>query len=115
MFLDKNDNKEQADDPFCENTASKKYYCKTRKVLKMRRIFSTPRTEFLDNNDDPQCNPNPEQVKAAGVPVKYQEEGTVQLLTNTKMSLFFTIVLKNVVNCFKKCFSSGKLERAAKS
>lgn len=75
MFFDKNDNREQVDDPFCENTASKKYYCKTRKILRMRRIFSTPRTEFLEDKDDPLCLPNPEPIKAAGVPVKYQEAG----------------------------------------
>ena len=74
MFFDK-DNHATVDDPVFEMAPTLKYMAKTRKVLKMQRVFVTPRTEVLGDSEHKDCIPNLDTVKQAGVPPKYQEEG----------------------------------------
>lgn len=52
-----------------------KYFAKTRKFLKMQRIFIKPRTEVLGDSEDPQCIPNFSTLKQAGIPLRYYEQG----------------------------------------
>lgn len=62
------------DDPLFDDISNLKYFAKTRKTLKMQRIFIKPRTEVLGDSSHHQCVPNLETVQLAGVPCRYQEE-----------------------------------------
>ncbi|XP_078045804.1 uncharacterized protein LOC144474606 [Augochlora pura] len=73
MFFAKNDTL-VADDPVFDEIPSLKYFDKTRKILKMQRIFIKPRTEVLGDSDQYQCIPNLNTLQIAGVPCRYQEE-----------------------------------------
>ncbi|XP_033227392.1 uncharacterized protein LOC117179568 isoform X2 [Belonocnema kinseyi] len=73
MFFEKDKNA-TVDDPVFEVAPTLKYMTKTRKVLKMQRVFVTPRTEVLGDSEHSDCIPNFETIKQAGVPPKYQEE-----------------------------------------
>ena len=75
MFFRK-DNKSTVEDPVFEVAPTVKYLTKTRKVLKMQRVFVTPRTEVLGDSKHNECIPNLETIKKAGVPPKYQKDGT---------------------------------------
>ncbi|XP_043274826.1 uncharacterized protein [Venturia canescens] len=73
MFFE-SDKHPHVDDPVFDVTPSLKYLAKTRKVLRMNRIFVEPKTELLGDSKDPECLPTMEAVKKAGVPPRYQEE-----------------------------------------
>nr|XP_033339042.1 general transcription factor 3C polypeptide 6 [Megalopta genalis] len=73
MFFAKNDTL-VANDPVFDEIPSLKYFAKTRKILKMQRIFIKPRTEVLGDSDHYQCIPNLNTLQIAGVPCRYQEE-----------------------------------------
>lgn len=63
------------DDPVFDVAPNFKYVAKTRKFLKMQRIFIKPRTEVLGDSQNNQCIPNSDTLMQAGIPFQYQEEG----------------------------------------
>ncbi|XP_034194387.1 uncharacterized protein LOC117610747 [Osmia lignaria lignaria] len=73
MFFTKDDNP-AVDDPVFDAAPNLKYFGKTRKCLKMRRIFIKPRTEVLGDSEHQQCIPNLNTLKQAGIPFQYQKE-----------------------------------------
>ncbi|KAF3422822.1 hypothetical protein E2986_09664 [Frieseomelitta varia] len=73
MFFAKNDNT-IVDDPVFDVAPNFKYVAKTRKFLKMQRIFIKPRTEVLGDSQNNQCIPNSDTLMQAGIPFQYQEE-----------------------------------------
>lgn len=74
MFFEKDDNP-KVDDEVFDKVPSLKYYAKTRKLLKMQRVFTKPRVEVLGDSEHESCIPNTDTLSQAGVPPKYQEEG----------------------------------------
>lgn len=74
MFFD-HDDFPVVDDPVFDTPATLKYFAKTRKLLKMERVFAMQRTEVLGDLDHNYCIPNIDTIKEAGVPPKYQEDG----------------------------------------
>ncbi|KAK0179409.1 hypothetical protein PV327_005165 [Microctonus hyperodae] len=73
MFFEKNTDPVIEDEVF-DKISTLKYYNKSRKILKMKRVFVKPRLEVLGDSNHPQSIPNLETIKAAGVPPNYQEE-----------------------------------------
>ncbi|XP_046740005.1 uncharacterized protein LOC124407666 [Diprion similis] len=73
MFFEK-DEAPVVDDPAFETPATLKYFAKTRKLLKMERVFTMQRTEVLGDSDHLYCLPNISTIKEAGVPSKYQDD-----------------------------------------
>ena len=61
-------------DPVFDAASNLKYFAKTRKFLKMQRIFIKPRTEVLGDSEDSQCIPNLNTLKQAGIPIRYYEQ-----------------------------------------
>lgn len=74
MFFEKDDDP-HVDDVIFDKVPTLKYFTKTRKVLKMQRVFAKPRAEIFGNPDINNCTPNTDTLSQAGVPAKYQEEG----------------------------------------
>jgi len=74
LFFEKDDNP-KVDDEVFDKVPSLKYFAKTRKLLKMQRVFTKPRGEILGDSERDSCTPNTEMLSEAGVPPKYQEEG----------------------------------------
>lgn len=74
MFFEKDDDP-HVDDVVFDKVPTLKYFAKTRKVLKMQRIFTKPRVEVLGDSEHDNCIPNIDTLSQAGVPPKYQEEG----------------------------------------
>lgn len=74
MFFEKDDNP-KVDDEVFDKVPTLKYFTKTRKLLKMQRVFMKPRVEVLGDSEHDSCIPNIETLSQAGVPPKYQEEG----------------------------------------
>lgn len=73
MFFEK-DNNVQVDDIAFDKVPNLKYLAKTRKILKMQRVFTKPRVEVLGDSEHNGCIPNTDTLSQAGVPPKYQEE-----------------------------------------
>ncbi|XP_077281058.1 general transcription factor 3C polypeptide 6 [Temnothorax americanus] len=73
MFFEKDDNP-KVDDEVFDKVPTLKYFAKTRKLLKMQRVFTKPRVEILGDSEHDSCIPNTETLSQAGVPPKYQEE-----------------------------------------
>nr|XP_012225219.1 PREDICTED: general transcription factor 3C polypeptide 6 [Linepithema humile]XP_012225220.1 PREDICTED: general transcription factor 3C polypeptide 6 [Linepithema humile] len=73
MFFEKDDNP-QVDDVVFDKVPNLKYFAKTRKVLKMQRVFTKPRVEVLGDSEHDGCTPNIDTLSQAGVPPKYQDE-----------------------------------------
>ncbi|TGZ45621.1 general transcription factor 3C polypeptide 6 [Temnothorax longispinosus] len=73
MFFEKDDNP-KVDDEVFDKVPSLKYFAKTRKLLKMQRVFTKPKVEILGDSEHDSCIPNIETLSQAGVPPKYQEE-----------------------------------------
>ncbi|EGI67212.1 PREDICTED: general transcription factor 3C polypeptide 6 isoform X1 [Acromyrmex echinatior] len=73
MFFEKDDNP-KVDDEVFDKVPTLKYSAKTRKLLKMQRVFTKPRVEVLGDAEHESCIPNEEMLAQAGVPPKYQEE-----------------------------------------
>lgn len=76
MFFVKDDNS-TANDSVFDATSNLRYFAKTRKSLKMQRIFIKSRTEFLGDSEHYQCVPNLNTLKQAGVPLLYREQGDI--------------------------------------
>lgn len=74
MFFEKDDNP-HVDDVVFDKVPTLKYFAKTRKVLKMQRVFTKPRVEIFGDPEHDSCIPNTDTLSQAGVPPKYQEEG----------------------------------------
>lgn len=72
MLFDK-DNPE-VEDPVFDKTPNIRYNTKTKKILKMKRVFVKPRLEVLGDSNCSSCIPNIETIKEAGVPPKYQQD-----------------------------------------
>lgn len=79
MFFEK-DNTISVDDPVFEVAPTLRYLTKSRKLLKMQRVFIAPRTEVLGNSVHNESLPNMETIVEAGVPPKYQDEGYNHIL-----------------------------------
>lgn len=75
MFFEKDDNP-KVDDEVFDKVPTLKYFAKTRKLLKMQRVFTKPRVEILGDSEHDSCIPNTEMLSQAGVPPRYQQEGT---------------------------------------
>ncbi|XP_032674556.1 general transcription factor 3C polypeptide 6 isoform X2 [Odontomachus brunneus] len=73
MFFEKDDDP-HVDDVIFDKIPTLKYSAKTRKVLKMQRVFTKPRAEVFGNSEINSCIPNVDTLSQAGVPPKYQEE-----------------------------------------
>ncbi|KAI4485030.1 hypothetical protein M0802_012836 [Mischocyttarus mexicanus] len=73
MFFDKDD-KPIINDPVFDQVPTLKYFGKTRKVLKMQRVFVKQRVEVLGDSDNSKCIPNIDTIKEAGIPPMYQSE-----------------------------------------
>ncbi|KAM0730040.1 General transcription factor 3C polypeptide 6 [Formica fusca] len=73
MFFEKDDNP-HVDDVVFDKVPTLKYFAKTRKVLKMQRVFTKPRVEIFGDPEHDSCIPNTDILSQAGVPPKYQEE-----------------------------------------
>ncbi|CAL1675433.1 unnamed protein product [Lasius platythorax] len=73
MFFEKDDDP-RVDDVVFDKVPTLKYFAKTRKVLKMQRVFTKPRVEVLGDSEHDSCIPNIDTLSQAGVPPKYQEE-----------------------------------------
>ncbi|XP_014477962.1 PREDICTED: general transcription factor 3C polypeptide 6 [Dinoponera quadriceps] len=73
MFFEKDDDP-HVDDAIFDKVPTLKYFAKTRKMLKMQRVFAKPRTEIFGNPEINNCIPNIDMLSQAGVPPKYQEE-----------------------------------------
>lgn len=73
MFFEKDDDP-HIDDAVFDKVPTLKYFAKTKKILKMQRIFTKPRVEVLGDSEHDSCIPNIDTLSQAGVPPKYQEE-----------------------------------------
>ncbi|XP_043254498.1 uncharacterized protein LOC122398564 [Colletes gigas] len=73
MFFTKNDTS-VVDDPVFDVAPDLKYFAKSKKFLKMQRVFMKPRTEVLGDSEHCKCIPNLDTLKQAGVPHRYQTE-----------------------------------------
>lgn len=73
MFFDKDD-QPVINDPVFDQVPTLKYFGKTRKVLKMERIFVKQRVEVLGDSEHSKCIPNIDIIKEAGVPPMYQSQ-----------------------------------------
>ncbi|XP_076232065.1 uncharacterized protein LOC143177785 [Calliopsis andreniformis] len=73
MFFVRDDDS-VVNDPVFDATSNLRYFAKTRKSLKMQRIFIKSRTEFLGDSEHNECIPNLDTLKQAGVPLRYHEQ-----------------------------------------
>lgn len=74
MFFEK-DNNPHVDDAVFDKIPTLKYFAKTRKILKMQRVFTKPKVEIFGDSEQNGCVPNIDTLSQAGVPPKYQEDG----------------------------------------
>lgn len=95
MFFTKNDNP-MIDDPVFDAAPNFQYFAKTRKFLKMQRIFTKSRTEVLGDSENNECIPNPNTLKQAGIPFQYQEEGTKNSSSSIYLILHIVITIFSV-------------------
>lgn len=68
------------DDPVFDDIPSLTYFTKTKKILKMQRIFIKSRAEVLGDSSHHHCIPNLKTLRLAGVPCRYQEKGIISLI-----------------------------------
>lgn len=110
MFFTKNDNP-TVDDPVFDTAPNFKYFAKTRKFLKMQRIFTKSRTEVLGDSENNECIPNPNTLKQAGIPFQYQEEGTKNSssLIYLILHIFITIFPVFIALLFWKTLRDSRL------
>lgn len=73
MFFEKDD-QPVIYDPIFDQIPNLKYFGKTRKLLKMQRVFVKQRTEVLGDSEHDKCIPNLDTIKQAGVPPMYQSQ-----------------------------------------
>ncbi|XP_015174366.1 PREDICTED: uncharacterized protein LOC107065303 [Polistes dominula] len=73
MFFDKDD-QPVIHDPVFDQAPTLKYFGKTRKILKMQRVFVKQRVEVLGDSEHSKCIPNIDTIKEAGIPPMYQSE-----------------------------------------
>ncbi|XP_043791187.1 general transcription factor 3C polypeptide 6 isoform X2 [Apis laboriosa] len=73
MFFTKT-NDSAISDPVFDIAPNFKYFAKTKKFLKMQRIFIKSRTEVLGDSENNQCIPNSYTLKQAGIPLQYRTE-----------------------------------------
>lgn len=95
MFFTKNDSP-MVDDPVFDTASNFKYFAKTRKLLKMQRIFTKSRTEVLGDSENNECIPNPNTLKEAGIPSQYQKEGTKNSSSSIYLILHIFIIIFSV-------------------
>lgn len=76
MYFEDDDNPKVTDSEFDKTIPNIKYYNKSRKVLKMQRVFVEPNLDVLGDSEEAKCKPNLETVQEAGVPPIYQQAGT---------------------------------------
>lgn len=110
MFFTKND-KPMVDDLVFDTAPNFKYFAKTRKFLKMQRIFTKSRTEVLGDSENNECIPNPNTLKQAGIPFQYQEEGNKNSSNSIYLILhiFITIFLVFIALLFWKTLRDNRL------
>ncbi|XP_063984288.1 golgin subfamily A member 6-like protein 24 [Diachasmimorpha longicaudata] len=73
MFFEKDKNP-VIDDPVFDVPPKLKYSTKTRKILKMKRIFVKPRLDVMEDSSDSPSVPNLDTLREVGVPPNYQED-----------------------------------------
>ncbi|KAK1119405.1 hypothetical protein K0M31_013235 [Melipona bicolor] len=103
MFFAKNDNT-VVDDPVFDVAPNFKYVAKTRKFLKMQRIFIKPRTEVLGDSQNNQCIPNSDTLMQAGIPFQYQEEALSfwRTMRDTRLNALHSYLEKQRIRQQKK-------------
>ncbi|CAL7948072.1 unnamed protein product [Xylocopa violacea] len=103
MFFTKNDNS-VVDDPVFDVAPNFKYFAKTRKFLKMQRIFIKSRTEVLGDSEHNQCVPNLNTLKQAGIPFQYQKEAFSfwETMRNNRLKALHSYLEKQRVRQEKK-------------
>ncbi|XP_015601728.1 uncharacterized protein LOC107270853 [Cephus cinctus] len=69
----KNDENPIVNDLIFDTVPTLKYFAKTRKLLRMQRVFTAARTDVLGDSTHAQCIPNINTIKEAGVPSKYHD------------------------------------------
>ncbi|XP_033184689.1 uncharacterized protein LOC117154112 isoform X1 [Bombus vancouverensis nearcticus] len=104
MFFTKNDNP-MIDDPVFDAAPNFQYFAKTRKCLKMQRIFTKSRTEVLGDSENNECIPNPNTLKQAGIPFQYQEEAL----------LFWKTLRDNRLNALHSYLEKQRIRQEKKS
>nr|XP_031844147.1 uncharacterized protein LOC116432025 [Nomia melanderi] len=104
MFFVKNDNF-MPDDPVFDDIPSLTYFTKTKKILKMQRIFIKSRTEVLGDSTHDRCIPNLKTLRLAGVPCRYQEEALS----------FWKTMRTNRLNALHSYLEKQKIRREKKS
>lgn len=99
------------DDPVFDAAPNFQYFAKTRKFLKMQRIFTKSRTEVLGDSENNECIPNPNTLKQAGIPFQYQEEGTKNSSSSIYLILhiFITIFPVFIALLFWKTLRDNRL------
>ncbi|XP_048506983.1 uncharacterized protein LOC105684599 isoform X2 [Athalia rosae] len=98
MFFEK-DESPTVDDPVFDTPPTLKYFAKTRKLLKMERVFAMQRTEVLGDSDHNYCIPNMDTIREAGVPPKYQNDALQfwEKMRNDRMQALTTYLEKQQI------------------
>ncbi|OAD57033.1 hypothetical protein WN48_02832, partial [Eufriesea mexicana] len=103
LFFMKHD-KSIVDDPVFDIVPNFKYFGKTRKFLRMQRIFIKSRTEVLGDSENDQCIPNLNTLKQAGIPFQYQKKALSfwRTMRNNRLSALHSYLEKQRIRQQKK-------------
>ncbi|XP_043791188.1 general transcription factor 3C polypeptide 6 isoform X3 [Apis laboriosa] len=101
MFFTKT-NDSAISDPVFDIAPNFKYFAKTKKFLKMQRIFIKSRTEVLGDSENNQCIPNSYTLKQAGIPLQYRTEGIKSLIYSIIEYIVIPIIRKTTYQTTKK-------------
>ncbi|KAL6255916.1 hypothetical protein P5V15_013156 [Pogonomyrmex californicus] len=103
MFFEKDDNP-KVDDVVFDKVPSLKYFAKTRKLLKMQRVFTKPKVEVVGDSEHESCIPNTDTLSQAGVPPSYQKDAMEfwNKIRNDKLEELNTYLEKHKIREEKK-------------
>ncbi|XP_011644332.1 general transcription factor 3C polypeptide 6 [Pogonomyrmex barbatus] len=103
MFFEKDDNP-KVDDVVFDKVPSLKYFAKTRKLLKMQRVFTKPKVEVVGDSEHESCIPNTDTLSQAGVPPNYQKDAMKfwNKIRNDKLEELNTYLEKHKIREEKK-------------
>ncbi|XP_043791185.1 uncharacterized protein LOC122714162 isoform X1 [Apis laboriosa] len=104
MFFTKT-NDSAISDPVFDIAPNFKYFAKTKKFLKMQRIFIKSRTEVLGDSENNQCIPNSYTLKQAGIPLQYRTEAL----------LFWKTMRSNRLNALHSYLEKQRIRQQKKS
>lgn len=102
MFFTKT-NDSSMSDPVFDIVPNFKYFAKTKKFLKMQRIFIKSRTEVLGDSENNQCIPNSYTLKQAGIPLQYRTEGIKSLIY--LIIVYIVILINKVYKVYNKIYN----------